>query len=65
MNKGVPAVNVDVGKNAKNGVVSADVDRNTDAANVTNRTNASGTSNTTTTNTDSASGTRAARSDRG
>jgi hypothetical protein len=65
MNKGVPAVNVDVGKNSKNGVVSADVDKNTDAANVTNRTNASGTTSTTTTNTDSASGTRAARSDRG
>jgi hypothetical protein len=35
MNRGVPAVNVDVGRKASNGVVGADVDRNTDARNLT------------------------------
>jgi hypothetical protein len=53
MNRGVPGVNVDVGRKASNGVVSADVDRNTDARNVTG-----GRAGDTTT------GTRAARADR-
>jgi BRCT domain type II-containing protein len=35
MNRGVPGVNVDVGRNAPNNVISADVDRNTDVRNVT------------------------------
>jgi hypothetical protein len=37
MNRGVPGVNVDVGRNAPNGVVGADVDRNTDSRNLTDR----------------------------
>ena len=61
MNRGVPGVNVDVGRNASNGVISADVDRNTDASNVTDRTSTSGTTTTTTTT----RSTRAARADRG
>jgi len=63
MNRGVPGVNVDVGKNASNGVISADVDRNTDARNLTN-----GTKNSTTSTTDTSTTTRparAARADRG
>ena len=35
MNRGVPGVNVDVGRSATNGVVSGSVDRNTDARNLT------------------------------
>ncbi len=37
MNRGVPGVNVDVGRNASNGVVSGDVDHNTDTRNLTDR----------------------------
>lgn len=51
MNRGVPGVNVDVGNKASNGVVSADVDRKTDARNLTDGSSA-------------AASTRAARSDR-
>lgn len=66
MNRGVPGVNVDVGNKASNGVISADVDHNTDASNVTDRTNTSGTTTTTTTTTDTTARThRAARGDRG
>jgi hypothetical protein len=36
MNRGVPGVNVDVGRNARGGA-NVDVDRNTDSRNVTNR----------------------------
>jgi hypothetical protein len=54
MNRGVPGVNVDVGNKASNGVVSADVDKNTDTRNLTDR---SGT-------TAAGEPTRAARSDR-
>lgn len=54
MNRGVPGVDVDAGRNASNGVISADVDRNTDASNLTNRRNTRDTS-----------GTRPARADRG
>ena len=54
MNRGVPGVNVDVGRKASNGVVSADVDRNTDSRNVTNRDGTNGT----------ATRTRPARADR-
>lgn len=53
MNRGVPGVDVDVGRNASNGVINADVDRNTDASNLTNR------------STRDTSGTRPARADRG
>ena len=52
MNRGVPGVNVDVGSNASNGVISADVDRNTDSRNLTNGSSSS------------AAAPRAARSDR-
>jgi hypothetical protein len=44
MNRGVPGVDVDVGRNASNGVISADVDRKTDARNLTDRNSTSGTS---------------------
>src|SRR5687768_2216911 len=54
MNRGVPGVNVDVGRNAPGGVVSADVDRRTDASNLTNRSSTSGTADM-----------RPARADRG
>lgn len=54
MNRGVPGVDVDAGRNASNGVVNADVDRNTDSSNLTN---SSGTRDR--------SGTRPARADRG
>ena len=65
MNRGVPGVNVDVGKNASNGVVSGSVDHNTDARNVTDRNaNTTGTSNGMSNDTTSGT-TRAARSDRG
>lgn len=37
MNRGVPGVNVDVGRNAPSGVISGSVDRNTDASNLTDR----------------------------
>jgi hypothetical protein len=43
MNRGVPGVNVDAGRRAPNGVISADVDRNTDARNLTDRDDTSGT----------------------
>lgn len=71
MNKGVPGVNVDVGRKASNGVISADVDHNTDSRNVTDRSSTSGTSDasTTTTTTDTTTThrtrARAARADRG
>lgn len=59
MNRGVPGVNVDVGRNSSTGVVSGSVDRNTDARNLTDRNNrADGTS-------DSAGRMRAPRADRG
>ena len=35
MNRGVPGVNVDVGRNSRSGAVNVDVDRNTDSRNVT------------------------------
>jgi len=56
MNRGVPGVNVDVGRNASNGVISGSVDRNTDSRNVTdgNRTGRMSTDRA-----------RAARADRG
>lgn len=54
MNRGVPGVDVDAGRNASNGVISADVDRNTDARNLTDRQRARDTSTM-----------RAARADRG
>ncbi|HUG25215.1 hypothetical protein [Piscinibacter sp.] len=57
MNRGVPGVNVDVGRNAESGVVNADVDRKTDASNLTDR-DTSGTS-------ESTEGMRTARADRG
>jgi hypothetical protein len=60
MNRGVPGVNVDVGRNASNGVVSADVDRKTDSRNLTDRNNTSGTSDMNTTGR-----ARAPRADRG
>jgi hypothetical protein len=60
MNKGVPGVNVDVGRNAPSGAVNVDVDRNTDARNLGN-TSSSGTSDSTTTTRT----TRTARADRG
>jgi hypothetical protein len=67
MNKGVPAVNVDVGSNARNGAVSMDVDKNTDARNLgntrSNATSTSGTSDMSTTTTTRR--TRTARADRG
>ena len=44
MNRGVPGVNVDVGRNSSTGTVSADVDRNTDARNLTDSNRTSGTS---------------------
>ena len=37
MNRGAPGVNVDVGRNAQGGAISADVDRNTDSRNLTDR----------------------------
>jgi BRCT domain type II-containing protein len=43
MNRGVPGVDVDVGRNAPNNVISADVDRNTDARNLRNSDRAEGT----------------------
>lgn len=55
MNRGVPGVNVDVGRNSSSGVVNADVDRKTDARNLTDR----NTSDT------SSGGMRAPRADRG
>lgn len=59
MNRGVPGVNVDVGRDSKNGVVSGSVDRNTDARNLTDRNNRTdGTS-------DSSGRMRAPRADRG
>ena len=61
MNRGTPGVNVDVGRNASNGVVSGSVDRNTDARNTTDRTNRSGSA----TSDQSTGGMRAARADRG
>lgn len=54
MNRGVPGVNVDVGRNSSSGVVNADVDRNTDASNLSDRNR-----------TDNRSDMRAARADRG
>lgn len=54
MNRGVPGVDVDAGRNASNGVLNADVDRNTDASNLTNRDSTRGTSDA-----------RPARADRG
>ena len=54
MNRGVPGVNVDVGRNASNGVISTDVDRKTDASNAADAAT-NGTS----------SGMRAPRADRG
>ncbi len=59
MNRGVPGVNVDVGRNSKNGVVSGSVDRNTDARNLTDRNNSTGGSS------DAAGRMRAPRADRG
>jgi hypothetical protein len=56
MNRGVPGVNVDVGSNASNGVVSGSVDRNTDASNATNRSSS---------DTSSSGQMRPARADRG
>lgn len=35
MNRGVPGVDVDVGRNASNNVISGSIDRNTDSRNVT------------------------------
>jgi hypothetical protein len=49
-----------VGNKASNGAISADVDRNTDASNLTNQSSTSGTSDM-----NSSSGMRAARADRG
>jgi hypothetical protein len=60
MNRGVPGVNVDVGRNASNGVVGADVDRKTDSRNLTDR-NSTGTSDMNT----STGRARAPRADRG
>lgn len=60
MNRGVPAVNVDVGRNAPNSVIGGSVDRNTDARNVTDRNNRSGD-----TSDQSTGRMRAARADRG
>lgn len=54
MNKGVPGVNVDVGRNSSSGVVNADVDQKTDARNLSDRSTTSGTGST-----------RPARADRG
>jgi hypothetical protein len=70
MNRGVPGVNVDVGSHASNGVISGDVDHNTNASNVTNDANSSGTSantDSTTTNVDTTTTTtrHRARADRG
>ena len=59
MNRGVPGVNVDVGRNAQGGVISGSVDRNTDARNVTDNRNRTDGSLA------PATGTRAARADRG
>jgi hypothetical protein len=60
MNRGVPGVNVDVGRNAPNGVVGGSVDRNTDSRNVTgNRSDGS------VGRTDGSTGMRAPRADRG
>jgi len=56
MNRGVPGVNVDVGRNTSSGVIGADVDRNTDASNLTDRNDTSGTRDT--------RNARAARADR-
>jgi hypothetical protein len=56
MNRGVPGVNVDVGRKASNGVISGDVDHNTDARNLTDRNDTSATST---------GRARAARADRG
>jgi hypothetical protein len=61
MNRGVPGVNVDVGKNSSNGVISGTVDKNTDVRNVTNG-NSGYTSDATTST--STSTTRSARADR-
>lgn len=44
MNRGVPGVNVDVGRNAPNGVVGGSVDRNTDARNLSDRNRTDGSS---------------------
>jgi hypothetical protein len=60
MNRGVPGVDVDVGRNAK-GAVDVTADRNTDASNVTGRDNTTSTSGTA----DTTRTTRAARADRG
>jgi hypothetical protein len=60
MNRGVPGVNVDVGRNSSTGVVSADVDRKTDASNLSDRSSTSGTSDANTTGRE-----RAPRADRG
>jgi hypothetical protein len=54
MNRGVPGVNVDVGSNASNGAISADVDRKTDSRNLTDGTSSASAD----------ASTRAARSDR-
>lgn len=59
MNRGVPAVNVDVGRNAPNGVVSGSVDRNTDARNLSDRNRTDGSVDTST------GRMRPARADRG
>ena len=59
MNRGVPGVNVDVGRNAPNGVISGNVDRKTDARNLGNRNRTDGTSD------GSAGSMRAPRADRG
>ena len=61
MNRGTPGVNVDVGRNASNGVISGSVDRNTDARNTTDRTNRG----TDATSDQSNGRMRAARADRG
>src|SRR5687768_75207 len=59
MNRGVPGVNVDVGRNAPNGVVGAGADRNTDARNLSDRNRTDG-------SVDASTGRmRAARADRG
>lgn len=59
MNRGVPGVNVDVGRNARNGAVNVDVDKNTDSRNVTNN------RNRTDARTGTNAGQRAPRADRG
>lgn len=57
MNRGVPGVDVDVGRNASTGVIDGSVDRNTDSRNLTG--------DRTDRNDGSTSRMRAARADRG